>query len=921
MASQRETVEIEGRRVSLSNLDKVLYPEAGTTKGDVLEYLRLVAPVMIPAVRDRPATRKRWVHGVGTEEEPGEVFFQKNLDKATPEWVERVTLHHRNSTNTYPLVNDLATLVWLGQMAALEIHVPQWRAIEDDTMLNPDRLVIDLDPGPGAGLPECVEVAHLVKPIFEDLGLPSVPVTSGSKGIHLYAKLDGTRKWEDVSAVARELAKSLEADHPDLVVADQKKTLRTGRVLVDWSQNSGQKTTIAPYSLRGRLQPMVAAPRTWEEIGSPDLAHVRYDQMAERLERFGDLFAPVLPDVSADRMAHDAGSPSHPRARAFAQGSRARSPRSSGGKSGGGRASGEDDDGGGHSPSSSSSVPPPSPGDRLTEYRAKRDPAKTPEPVPLEAPTPGKGEAFVIHEHHARRLHWDLRLEHEGVLASFAIPKGIPADTGTNHLAVHTEDHPIEYLTFTGTIPAGEYGAGEMHVWDTGTYEVEKWREDEIIVILHGREGGGLAGVAEGLGRPGAGVRLALIRPGGGYGGGSDGKENWLAHLMKDQEKGHWRQGAKGTSPQPGVTSQQPGVTSQQPGVTSPQPGVTSPRPGVTTQQPGVTTQQPGVTSAPGARTGPAPAPMLAQAGTPGLVRGDGWSFEMKWDGIRAIVDARAEPLRLMSRRGIDQAATYPELAGLAQLGPAVLDGEIIAQDPRGRPDFGLLQQRMNLTRPADVERARRAVPVRIVLFDLLEYEGRDLTRLSLRERRAALDLLAEGGLPLNVQLSPVFDGEIDHVLEASAEHGLEGVVAKRLDSRYEPGRRSGAWLKIKHELAQEVVVCGWREGNGARAATFGSLILGLPDDDGALRYAGRVGSGFGDAELARIAATLRGMERKTPPLTGVPREDTRDAHWVTPRRVAEVTYTEMTAGGRLRHPVWRGWRPDKAPEDVAPHA
>jgi bifunctional non-homologous end joining protein LigD len=875
MAAQRETVEIEGRRISLSNLDKIMYPESGTTKGDVIEYYRMVGPVMIPAIRDRPATRKRWVHGVGTADDPGELFFQKNLDdRSTPEWVQRVTLHHRRSTNTYPLVNDLPTLIWLAQIAALEIHVPQWRAVEEDTMINPDRLVIDLDPGPGAGLPECVEVAHLVKPIFDDMGLLSVPVTSGSKGIHLYAKLDGSQEWEAVSAVARELAKSLEADHPDLVVADQKKTLRSGRVLVDWSQNSGQKTTIAPYSLRGRAQPMVAAPRTWEEIGSPGLAHVRYTEMAERLETFGDLFAPLHP--AALTGTHDAGRSSRPRARAAAG---ARS-----GSSGGSRSSGEDDDGGGRAPSSAASAggTAAAGADPLTAYRAKRDAAKTPEPVPAEAPTPGAGDAFVIHEHHARRLHWDLRLEHEGVLASFAIPKGIPTSTGKNHLAVHTEDHPLEYLTFSGSIPQGEYGAGDMSVWDTGIYEAEKWREDEIIVILHGRGGGGLESVAEGLAddgnAPGEGVRLALIRTEKG----SAGKENWLAHLMKDQAKGHWR---RGTHAEVGAPDAEVGA--------------------------------PDGRGEPSATSGPPPSPMLAQSGTAGLVRHGEWMFEMKWDGIRAIVDTRGGAARLISRNGIDQTLTYPELADLAELGPAVLDGEIIAQSPTGRPDFGLLQQRMNLSRPADVERARRAVPVRIVLFDLLEYEGRDLTGLPFRERRAALELLAEGGLPASAQLSPVFDGSIDDVLEASAEHGLEGVIAKRPSARYEAGRRSGAWVKIKHEKTQEVVVAGWREGKGGRAGTVGSLLLGIPDDDGVLRYAGRVGSGFTDRMLAEVSSRLRPLERKTPPLDGVPREDTRDAHWVTPKLVAEVRYGELTSGGRLRHPVWRGWRPDKAAADV----
>ncbi|BCT77707.1 ATP-dependent DNA ligase [Sinomonas cyclohexanicum] len=896
MAAQRETVEIEGRRISLSNLDKVMYPESGTTKGEVIEYYRSVAGVMVPAVRDRPTTRKRWVHGVGTAEEPGEVFFQKNLDaRSTPEWVQRVTLHHRHSTNTYPLVNDTPTLVWLAQIAALEIHVPQWRAVETDTMINPDRLVIDLDPGPGAGLPECVEVAQLVKSIFDDMGLVSVPVTSGSKGIHLYAKLDGSQEWEAVSAVARELAKSLEADHPDLVVADQKKTLREGRVLVDWSQNSGQKTTIAPYSLRGRVHPMVAAPRTWEEIASPALAHVRYNEMAARLEKFGDLFAPLHPpplNPPTLPHAHDAGRSSRPRSRASA-GARPST-------RGGSRASAEDDDGGGHAPSSAAAAVPAggtAQGDRLTVYRAKRDPTKTPEPVPPNAPTPGAGTAFVIHEHHARRLHWDLRLEHEGVLASFAIPKGIPGTSGRNNLAVHTEDHPLEYLTFSGSIPAGEYGAGEMSVWDTGTYEAEKWREDEIVVVLHGRPGGGLESIATGLAGAGEEVRLALIRTdsGGGKGTGGGGKENWLAHLMKDQTKGHWSRGAKGS----GAHDAEIGAPDAEIGSPDAEIGAPDAEIGAT-------------------RAGPAPEPMLAQQGTPGLVRGDEWGLEMKWDGIRAIVDARAEPLRLMSRKGIDQAATYPELAGLMELGPAVLDGEIVAFDSRGRPDFGLLQQRMNLGRPADVERARRDVPVQIVLFDLLEYEGRDLTRLPFRDRRAALELLAEGGLPANAQLSPMFHDDPEHVLAASAEHGLEGIVAKRLGARYEPGRRSGAWVKIKNERVQEVVVAGWREGNGSRSATLGSLLVGIPDDAGRLAYAGRVGSGFTEATLAEIAGRLRGLERKTSPMDGVPAADARDAHWVTPKFVAEVRYGEFTADGRLRHPVWRGWRPDKDPQDVA---
>ena len=277
----KETVSVDGHRLSLTNLDKVIYPETGTTKGEVIAYYAEIADVMVPHVRNRPATRKRWVHGVGTPDEPGEVFFQKNLDeRSTPNWVAHRVLQHKSHTNDYPLVNDRATLVWLAQIASLEIHVPQWQFGRTGTPRNPDRLVLDLDPGEGAGLVECVEVAKYVRGILSGMGLEAMPVTSGSKGIHLYAALDGKQTADQVSAVAHELARSLEADHPDLVVSDMKKALRGGKVLVDWSQNNGAKTTVAPYSLRGRFRPTVAAPpHPLEHLGEFELPEVLREQL------------------------------------------------------------------------------------------------------------------------------------------------------------------------------------------------------------------------------------------------------------------------------------------------------------------------------------------------------------------------------------------------------------------------------------------------------------------------------------------------------------------------------------------------------------------------------------------------------------------------------------------------------------------
>ncbi len=251
---------MDGRRLKLSNLDKVLYPTTGTTKGEVIDYYRRIAPLLVPQAAQRPATRKRWVDGVGTADKPGKVFFRKDLEDHAPDWVPRADIEHSDGVSTYPLIDETAVLAWLAQLAALEIHTPQWRFTADLEPDNPDRLVLDLDPGEGADLIDCARVAGWCREILTDMGLETYPVTSGSKGIHLYAPLDGDSTADEIATVAHQLARALEEDHPDHVVSDMKKSLRRGKVLVDWSQNNGHKTTICPYSLRGRLEPTVAAP-------------------------------------------------------------------------------------------------------------------------------------------------------------------------------------------------------------------------------------------------------------------------------------------------------------------------------------------------------------------------------------------------------------------------------------------------------------------------------------------------------------------------------------------------------------------------------------------------------------------------------------------------------------------------------------
>ena len=299
MATGEQKVRIDDRTLKVSNLEKIYYPSTGTTKGEVLDYYRRIAPVMIPQATRRPATRKRWVDGVGTAEHPGSVFFRKDLEDHAPDWVPRADIEHKDGTSTYPLVDETAVLVWLAQLATLEIHTPQWRFDEDLAPSNPDRLVLDLDPGEGAGLPDCARVAQWCREILEGMGMESYPVTSGSTGIHLYAPLDGDATAEEIAQVAHELARSLEDDHPDHVVSDMKKSLRAGKVLVDWSQNNGHKTTVCPYSLRGRLRPTVAAPRTWEEIEDPELDQLEFEEVLQRIEDGTDPIAALGMNGSA----------------------------------------------------------------------------------------------------------------------------------------------------------------------------------------------------------------------------------------------------------------------------------------------------------------------------------------------------------------------------------------------------------------------------------------------------------------------------------------------------------------------------------------------------------------------------------------------------------------------------------------------
>ena len=379
---------------------------------------------------------------------------------------------------------------------------------------------------------------------------------------------------------------------------------------------------------------------------------------------------------------------------------------------------------------------------------------------------------------------------------SWAIPKGLPVDKKSNHLAVHTEDHPLEYASFEGTIPEGEYGGGRVILWDVGTYDEIKWSDREVMVVLHGKKAKGQYVL---FATGGQGGTKSKRRAGAGSG--------WCT------------------------------------GWTTPPAGYEPPPHDVR--------------------------PMLAVAGS--LPRDDAaWAYEFKWDGIRAISYVDGGRIRIVSRNGNDLSGAFPELRALGeQLGShqAVIDGEIVAFDDQGRPRFQRLQPRIHAGDPQKAKRLAAEQPVVYVLFDLLYLDGASLMASPYLERRRRLeDLGLEKGGTGSWTLSPRFDGPGVDILRASQEQGLEGILAKKLDGPYLPGKRSPTWTKVKNVLMQEVVIGGWTPGQGHREDRFGSLLLGIPSDQG-LEYVGQVGTGFNDGVLRDLTATLVGLATTTQPL------------------------------------------------------
>ncbi|MFN2387983.1 MAG: non-homologous end-joining DNA ligase [Actinomycetota bacterium] len=482
-------------------------------------------------------------------------------------------------------------------------------------------------------------------------------------------------------------------------------------------------------------------------------------------------------------------------------------------------------------------------------YSEKRSFDATPEPAARFKGDvdPGRarpGETFVIHQHHATRLHFDLRLEMMNgktpVLVSWAVPKNLPQRPGVASLAVHVEDHPFEYGSFSGTIPKGNYGAGEVRIFDRGTYEVLEQAEGKLTFRLRGDR---LRGVWH------------IFRP---TSKSDAGKDDWLVRL-KQQER---------PDPEPL----------------------------------------------------PPPLPMMAT-----LIEepfdDDGWIFEPKWDGIRALATCTDATL-LLSRNQNDISATYPELARLHErlvALDAIVDGEIVAMES-GRPSFEQLQNRINLQEARAIERAVKLIPVTYIAFDLLYLDGRSVIGESVEERKRLLEELV---IPNErIQVSPHVRGDGKSLFDIACESKLEGIVAKKLGCPYRPGKRGREWLKVKTTYEADVVIGGWSRGEGSRRGTFGALLVGAYGEDG-LRFVGSVGTGFTDRVLEALMPRLQEVRSDTCPFIEGPKglsagrfgKPIRDPCWTRPELVCTVEFRELTSAGKLRAPSFKGLRPDNDPQ------
>ena len=772
MASRTSQIaQVGKRKIELSNLTKVLFPDDHIVKAQLIEYYFKIAPTILAQVKGRPLSLVRYPDGIN-----GESFFQKNRPDWAPDWIEHVALGEEKKD--YVIATEEASLVWLANLACIELHQMHSRAPHFD---KPDYIVYDLDPPEQFAFPDVAELALEFKEHLESFGYHPFVKTTGRKGLHVLTPIEPKWEFHKAFEAAKAVAQPFVDSHASVMTLQIKKEHRKGKVLLDIYRNRQSQTIVSAYSVRGLPGAPVSTPLHWEELNSMENPKAfDLESITQRVTQKGDPWEAI-------------GAYALP---IHTEGKEARSPKKT--------------------------LPPGrthKTAEQLEDYSRKRRFEKTSEPPPAEII--GKGSAFVVHRHHASRLHYDLRLEQNGVLKSWAVPKGLPPRPGIMRLAVKVEDHPLEYVHFEGAIPKGEYGGGMMWKFAQGRYEITKQKKDGFY------------------------FRLQSPELNGEYRAHPTKENQWLLERV-DHPQTDWL-------------------------------------------------RQP-------------PEPMLARLAQKPPDSRD-YLYEIKWDGIRAMISLDEGKMRIHGRNGMDITKQFPELLIPEQAFRAtsgLFDGEIVCLEAAGKPNFGNVIHRMQQTTEGGIERAKVRHPAVCYVFDCLYLDGRAIVNEPLTRRRAWLeDAIKKGS---SYRVSQVVE-EGAPFFEAVKEMGLEGIMAKQCNSTYLPGKRSDSWFKIKTRQTLECAIIGYTRGKGDREASFGALHLGQANG-GELKYLGKVGTGFDEHSLKAVAAELKKMRTIKRPVKEKPLDDARSV-WIEFKLMCEVQFASRTEDGLLREPVFVRLRPD----------
>jgi bifunctional non-homologous end joining protein LigD len=783
---QSQIAQVGKRKIELSNLSKVLYPGDHIIKAQLIEYYFKMAPTILAHAKGRPLSLVRYPDGI-----TGESFFQKQRPDWAPDWIEHITLGEERKD--YVLATEEAALVWLANLSAIELHQMHARSPHFDM---PDYIVYDFDPPEGFKFARLAELALQFKEHLEKFGYHPFVKTTGRKGLHILTPIEpkwgNSKLFEAAKAVAQPFVDARSA----ALTLQLKKEHRGGKVLLDIYRNRSSQTIVAAYSVRGLPGAPVSTPLQWDELASVEsAADFNLHNVPQRVasgdpwEAFAAYATPIHTAPVSRKAPLEGSTPKN------------------------------------ESPVTAVSVAPTSKTrkhktpEQLADYSRRRSFEKTSEPPP--AVIISGGSAFVVHRHHASRLHYDLRLEQNGVLKSWAVPKGLPPRPGIMRLAVSVEDHPREYVNFEGEIPKGEYGGGMMWRFAQGRYEITKQKKDGFYFRLQSPQ-------------LNAEYRIHCT------------KENqWLLERV-DHPQVEWLHGFI--------------------------------------------------------------QPMLARPADGPPDFGD-YVYEVKWDGIRALISLDEGEVTIRGRNGLDITKQFPELLipeEAFRATSAVFDGEIVCLDGEGKPIFADVIRRMQQSTEGGITRAKARYPAACYLFDCLYLDGRPIISEPLSRRREWLEDAIKTNSAYRVS-GTMQEGAA--FFDAVKKIGLEGIMAKQRSSVYQPGKRSDAWMKIKSRQSCECLVIGYTQGKGDRQATFGALHLAQRSAD-VLKYVGKVGGGFDESSLQSVAEELKKLGTIKKPVREKTGEESRTV-WIQPRLVCEVEFLSLTKGSVLREPVFLRLRPD----------